>query len=141
MRVKWQNSTPRLDSTPERRNGNINLSKHFISSSGDRSHNQSVLQSRFVPLHHDWPRFIKKTCISIYFYTQPHVTDIDSRRQRFKYVKAFNLIALLDGHSCKSVLHKKSRAVILNLFLLRHIFNDFKIWRHTKRNYLLQHTA
>ena len=30
----WQNSTPRFPSTPERRNGNINLNKHFISSSG-----------------------------------------------------------------------------------------------------------
>ena len=40
-------------STPERRNGNINLSKYFISSSGDRTHNQSVLQSHLVPLRHD----------------------------------------------------------------------------------------
>ena len=40
-------------STPERRNGNLNLSKYFISSSGDRTHNQSVLQSHFVPLRHD----------------------------------------------------------------------------------------
>ena len=39
-------------------NGNINLSKYFISSSGDRTHNQSVLQSHFVPLRHDWPLFI-----------------------------------------------------------------------------------
>ena len=37
--------TPRFASTPERRNGNINLSKYFISSSGVRTHNQSVLQS------------------------------------------------------------------------------------------------
>ena len=29
------------------KNGNINLSKYFISSSGDRTHNQSIL--------HDWP--------------------------------------------------------------------------------------
>ena len=35
----------RAVSTPERRNGNINLSKYFISSSGDRTHNQLVLQS------------------------------------------------------------------------------------------------
>ena len=53
--VEWQNSTPHLTSTPERRNGNINLNKYFISSSGDRTHNQSVLQSHFVPLRHDWP--------------------------------------------------------------------------------------
>ena len=33
----------------------INLNKYFISSSGDRTHNQSVLQSHFVSLHHDWP--------------------------------------------------------------------------------------
>ena len=44
LRVEWQNSTPRLTSTPEQRNRNINLSKYFISSSGDRTHNQSVLQ-------------------------------------------------------------------------------------------------
>ena len=42
LRVEWQNSTSRLTSTPERRKGNINLSKYFISSSGDRTHNQSV---------------------------------------------------------------------------------------------------
>ena len=54
--VEWQNSTPRLSSTPERRNGNINLSKYFISSSGDGTHNQSVLQSHFVPRRHDWPQ-------------------------------------------------------------------------------------
>ena len=87
LRVEWQNSTPRLASTPERtkmeiyflfflasrciphtaasrlsstlerRNGNINLSKYFISSSEDRTHNQSVLQSQLVPLRHDWPRY------------------------------------------------------------------------------------
>ena len=57
--VEWQNSTPRLTSTPERRNGKLNLSKYFISSSGDRTHNQSVLQSHFVPLRHDWPLKVK----------------------------------------------------------------------------------
>ena len=36
-------------------NGNIILSKYFISSSGDLTHNQSILQSHFVPLRHDWP--------------------------------------------------------------------------------------
>ena len=35
LRVEWQNLTPRFASTPERRNGNINLNKYFISSSGD----------------------------------------------------------------------------------------------------------
>ena len=34
---------------------NINLNKYFISSSGDRTHNQSVLQSHLVPLRYDWP--------------------------------------------------------------------------------------
>ena len=53
LRVKWQNSTPLFTSTPERRNGNIYLCKYFISSSGDRTHNQSVLQSHIVPLCHD----------------------------------------------------------------------------------------
>ena len=43
LRVEQQNSTPRFAQTPERRNGNINLGKYFISSSGDRTHNQSVL--------------------------------------------------------------------------------------------------
>ena len=42
--------------TPERRNGNINLRKYFVSSSLDRTHNQSVLQSHLVPLRHDWPQ-------------------------------------------------------------------------------------
>ena len=56
MRVKRQNSTPRFALTTERRNGNINLSKYFISSSGNRTHNQSVLQSHLVPLRHDRPQ-------------------------------------------------------------------------------------
>ena len=68
LRVEWQNSTPRFASTPKRRNGNINLSKYLISSNGDRTHNQSVLQSHFVPLRHDWSRshinFIFVICIS-----------------------------------------------------------------------------
>ena len=53
----WSGRTQRraFASTPERRNGNINLGKYFISSSGARTHNQSVLQSHFVPLRHDWP--------------------------------------------------------------------------------------
>ena len=46
----WQNLTP------ERVKENINFSKNFICSSGDRTHNQSVLQSHFVPLRHDWPQ-------------------------------------------------------------------------------------
>ena len=39
-----------------RGNGNINLSKYFISSSGDRTHNQSILKSHLVPLRHYWPQ-------------------------------------------------------------------------------------
>ena len=45
-----------LDTT-ERANENINVSKYFISSSGDRTHNQSILQSHFVPLSHDYPQY------------------------------------------------------------------------------------
>ena len=42
-------------STPEQRNKNVN--KYLISSSGDRTHNQSVtVKSHFVPLRHYWPR-------------------------------------------------------------------------------------
>ena len=66
LRVEWQNSTPRVASTPERRNGNINSSKYFISSSGDRTHNQSVLQSHFVSLCHDWPRIFLDSVICEY---------------------------------------------------------------------------
>ena len=46
-------------SKPERRNGNIHLNKYFISSSLDRTPNQSVLQSHFVPLRHDWPHYVE----------------------------------------------------------------------------------
>ena len=53
--------------TPERNNGKINLSKYFISSSGDRIHNQLVLQSHFVPLRHDWPQQLRQYTI-IYKY-------------------------------------------------------------------------
>ena len=49
-----KNSAPRFASTPVRKNRNIHFNKYFISSSGDRTHNQSVLQSHFVPLRHDW---------------------------------------------------------------------------------------
>ena len=67
LRVEWQNSTPRLPSTPEQRNENINLSKYFISSSGERTHNQSVLQSHFVPLRHDWPQIKWVLYLIIFF--------------------------------------------------------------------------
>ena len=69
-KYRVQNSTPRFASTPERRNGNINVSKYFISSNGDRTHNQLVLQSHFVPLRHDWPQviytFSKKLAITYF---------------------------------------------------------------------------
>ena len=53
LHAAWQrNSTPRFASTPERWNEN----KHFISPSGDRTHNQSRLQSHFVPLRPYWPQ-------------------------------------------------------------------------------------
>ena len=48
LRVEWWNSMSRLASTPERRNGNIDLNKYFISSSGNRTHNQSVLKSSIL---------------------------------------------------------------------------------------------
>ena len=56
MRVEWRNSTPRFASTPERTNENINVNKYFTSSSGYRTHNQSILQSHLVSLRHDRPK-------------------------------------------------------------------------------------
>ena len=44
LRVWWRNSTPRFAWLPERRNVNIHLNKYFISSSGDRAHNQSIFE-------------------------------------------------------------------------------------------------
>ena len=35
------------------------MNRYVISSSGDRTHNQSRLQSHFVVLRHDWPRNIR----------------------------------------------------------------------------------
>ena len=43
MRFKWQNSTPRFASTPERRNENI---KYFISWNENRTRNLLSLQSQ-----------------------------------------------------------------------------------------------
>ena len=40
--------------TPERRNENVNVNKYFFPSSGDLTHNQSILQSHYLPLRHDW---------------------------------------------------------------------------------------
>ena len=56
--------TPRLSSTPQRRNGNINLSKYFNSSSGDRTQYQSVLQSHLVPLRHDYTSNYRR-CLNV----------------------------------------------------------------------------
>ena len=39
----------------EYKNINIEINKYFISSSGDQTHIQSILQTHFVPLRHDWP--------------------------------------------------------------------------------------
>ena len=49
LSVEWWNLTPRSTQALERRNRNINLDTYFISSSGDRTHNQWNLQSHFVP--------------------------------------------------------------------------------------------
>ena len=51
---EWRNSTLRFASTPGQINGKININKYFFCSLGDRTHNQSRLQSHFVPLRHDW---------------------------------------------------------------------------------------
>ena len=40
--------------TPERRNENINVNKYYLSASGDRTLDHSILQSHFVPLRHNW---------------------------------------------------------------------------------------
>ena len=50
--------TVALCSIPDRRKENINLDEYSLSSSGDRTHNQSRLQSHFVPLRDDWPQFL-----------------------------------------------------------------------------------
>ena len=50
LRVEWWNSTSRSVLTPELRNGNITLNKYFMSSSGDRTNNQSRVQSHFASL-------------------------------------------------------------------------------------------
>ena len=52
LSTEWRNSTPK------RRNGNINFNKYFISSSGDRSHNQSILHSHFVPKRQDLQKYV-----------------------------------------------------------------------------------
>ena len=45
-----QNLMPQFTLTLQQRNVNINVNKYFISSSGDQTHNQLILQSHFVPL-------------------------------------------------------------------------------------------
>ena len=50
LHVEWRNSTSRFAWTLERRKGNIHLNTYFISwTNGGRAHNQSRLQSPFVP--------------------------------------------------------------------------------------------
>ena len=58
LRVEWRISTPLFASTPEWRNENINVNKYFISTSGYRFHNQSILLSHFVNLRRDWHHFL-----------------------------------------------------------------------------------
>ena len=72
------------------RNGNINLSKYFISFSEDRTHNQSVLQSHFVPLRHDWPQFIYIETTTLYIETQN------------TYLRYYNV-----NHTLKEILNQK----------------------------------
>ena len=63
----------RVASIPERRNENINLNKYFIASSEALTHNQSILQSHFVPLRHGLNYYyyqlygISVIYISVYF--------------------------------------------------------------------------
>ena len=57
LHVDWRNSTPCFASRPQRSHENINVNEYFTSSNGDRTHNQSILQSHFVPLRHDWPQY------------------------------------------------------------------------------------
>ena len=59
LRVEWQSSMPRLTSTPERRNENINLSKYFNLLECGSNPQPQFLQSHYVPLRHD--------CINIDF--------------------------------------------------------------------------
>ena len=65
---------PRYPSTQQARNKNINVNKYFISSSEDRTHNQSILKSHLMPLRHDWPQFNLFTNINIQIYvvTEPN---------------------------------------------------------------------
>ena len=66
-------------STLERRNRNLNLNKNFMSSSGDRTHNQSIFLSHFVPLRHDWPlNFYSISYIKIFRILVPKVTSTPS---------------------------------------------------------------
>ena len=91
-------------STPERRNENININKYFFSSSGDRTHNQSILQSHFVPRRHDYTynKFITDGC--------PYTEDIWEHQ-----IELCVIIKLYQNFNTKSVWNK-----ILNIF-----FTDF----------------
>ena len=70
--MEWRNSTLRFASTPERRNENTNLTKHFISSSRIQTYNQSLshtnvprLASTLLLLIADKNEELKFTCILI----------------------------------------------------------------------------
>ena len=67
----WRHCVLSGRTQPERRNENINVNKYFTSSSGDRIHNQSILQLHFVPLCHDWP-LVNKSIIYIFCCSNIH---------------------------------------------------------------------
>ena len=49
LRVEWWNLMPRFASTPERKNGNINVNKYFSYLSGNRIYNLSQHAGAFAP--------------------------------------------------------------------------------------------
>ena len=60
-------STLRFLSTPERKNDLFTfVNKYFVSSSGNRTHNQLILHSHFVPLCYDWPQNILIIFLNLY---------------------------------------------------------------------------
>ena len=54
----------------------MNVSKYFISSSGDRTHNQSILQAHFVLLRHEWPQQIIRNIILLMQNKSPPKGDL-----------------------------------------------------------------
>ena len=47
-----------------------------MSSSGDRTHNQSVLQSHFVPLRRDWPQYTYMFYNNLNYLTAQHENSV-----------------------------------------------------------------